>query len=91
MTTNRGTGRTTEQLVNAPRDSVFVWVNGRMDYIVRLARHLSRGDIKVVAPSWLTGDRWRGLELKGVVVDHALRLNPEQYDTLCIINARVRK
>lgn len=86
----RGTGRTTEQIVNAPLGSVYVWCNGVMDYPRCLVRRLNRTDIKVVPPSWITSDNWRGKELKGVVVDHALKLTPDQYESLNVIRSRIR-
>lgn len=86
----RGTGRTTEQIVNAPLHSVFVWCNGQMHYPRCLVRRMNRTDIKVVPPSWITSHEWRGKTLTGVTVDHALKLTPEQYESLNVILSRVR-
>jgi len=65
-------GETSRQMAAAPRGAVYVWCNHHLDYPVDLAMQLGRGDLRVVPPSWLEEGRWRGLELTGLVVDHAV-------------------
>lgn len=68
----RSTGRTTAQLKALPVNGVFVSCSeGCLYYDKNLARMLHRPDIRVVPPSWVTNQRWHGLELTAVEVDHA--------------------
>jgi hypothetical protein len=66
----RGTGRTTSDMREAPRNAIFVWCNDRTGYPRDLAKHLGRTDLEIYGPSWLSGERWRGIE-RPVVIDHA--------------------
>lgn len=67
---NRRSGRTTQQMVDAPQGSVFVWIAGDLSYPKWLAEKVERKDLEIVGPQWLDNG-WRGRELKGLVVDHA--------------------
>lgn len=75
----RGNGETTRQMEEAPKGAVFIWCNGQTDYAVLLARKIDREDLQIVSPMWLE-KRWLGVELTGVVVDHAARLTDRQWD-----------
>lgn len=75
----RRDGATTRQMEAAPKGAVFIWCNGKTDYAVLLARKLGREDLQIVSPTWLE-ERWLGVELTGVVVDHAARLTDRQWD-----------
>ena len=66
----RCTGRTTRQIESMPFGGVFVWVSEDTQYPQTLCTKLGRRDVKVVGPSWLTGNRWQGLELMGLSLDH---------------------
>jgi hypothetical protein len=85
----RGIGETTQQMEAAPKGSVFVWCNGQTDYPIRLAHKIGREDLQIKAPTWLE-ERWRGLELTVVVVDHAARLTDRQWDGFHGAQTRVR-
>jgi hypothetical protein len=85
----RGEGTTTQQMEEAPKCAVFVWCNGNTDYAVRLARKIGREDLQIKSPTWLEG-RWCGLELTGVVVDHAAQLSDRQWDGFQGALTRVR-
>lgn len=74
----RGTGATTQQMEAAPKGAVFIWY-GHTDYAVQLARKIGREDLQIKSPAWIE-DRWRGVPLTGVVVDHAARLTDRQGD-----------
>ena len=76
----RSTGLTTEQLRHLPLNAYYVWIHSNIGYPKRLVQHLNRPDITIVAPDWLTGDRWRGLRFSYVGIDHAARLTDEQWD-----------
>lgn len=85
-----GLGITTQQMKAAPKGAIFVWVNGYLECPRFLARKIDRGDLQIVAPTWLLDCRWRGLELTGVVVDHAARLTGQERDRLQGALTRVR-
>ena len=67
----RGTGITTQQMISAPRNAVFVWLNSRLSYPKSLANKIGRGDLEIVPPSFLDSDRWHGRRFSAVVLDHA--------------------
>ena len=75
----RGKGATTQQMEEAPKGAIFVWCNGQTNYAALLARKIGRQDLQIKSPKWLE-NRWRGLELTGVVVDHAAQLTDRQWD-----------
>jgi hypothetical protein len=74
---------------SAPNGAVFIWCNGHTNYPKMLARKIGRDDLRIEAPSWLE-DRWIGLELTGLIVDHAARLSARQWDGLQGARTRVR-
>lgn len=67
----RRTGETTRQLTDAKLNAIFVWCNHYLEYPKDLARKLGREDIKIVAPSYICGQHFRGLEISELVLDHA--------------------
>ena len=87
--TLRGTGRTTAQMASAPHSAVFVWVGHDTYYPKKLASKIGREDLKIVGPDWLTRG-WVGMELTGLVIDHAVRLTPFQRDSVPYAFTRVR-
>lgn len=74
----RNTGETTRQLTACQRGAVYVWCNDALHYPRQLANSLNRRDIKIVAPDYLNLQRWRGVRLTEIVVDHATSLTEEQ-------------
>lgn len=70
--TERGTGRTTAQMLAASNGACFVWCNGTsLAYARSLAEFLGRADLHVVSPIWaFEGPGLRGTRNE-VVVDHA--------------------
>lgn len=80
--TDRGTGRTTEQMQSAPLNAVFVWCNGDLAYPKMIADKIDRRDLKIVSPMWLRDNRWRGLRCGGIIVDHAENLSIAEYESL---------
>lgn len=88
----RRSGLTTRQMQEAPHGAVYVWVNSRLDYPVRHARALGRNDLEIVPLSWLDGHRWRGRDITGLVIDHAVveRLRYNHFRTIDEIQARVQ-
>lgn len=87
----RGTGQTTRQMQAAPQRAIFIWpVRHSMPYAKELAHKLGRDDLQIVTPDWLQDEKWRGLELSGIVIDHATRLSIEQYHKLEWARTRIR-
>ncbi len=70
-------GRTSQQLLDAPRAATFVWCTNNLSYVRALARHLGRTDLVLVSKQGLEHglcNGRRGL----IVVDHALWLTTEE-------------
>lgn len=84
----RGSGRTTEQMKDAPKGAIFVWGNHHFQYPTALARSLARGDLRIIGPDDLRC-RLAGLDLP-IVVDHAADLTAGQWDALNAYTARLR-
>ncbi len=84
----RQSGRTTEQMREAPKDAMYVWGSGSpRRYATELARSIGRRDLRIVSPDWLIGDQWLGT-VRAVVVDHAARLNGRQWAAIGYIRMR---
>ena len=66
----RGTGRTTKQMQDAPQGAIFVWCNNRASYARELARKIGRADLQIEPRNFLESDRRMGIS-KPVVIDHA--------------------
>lgn len=47
---NRGTGRTSRQMLEAPRDAFYIWPTPYTWYPKSLAQYLGRGDLRVISP-----------------------------------------
>ena len=71
MNTDRGTGRTTQQMREAPKDAVFVVFVDEISYARRLARALRRHDLLVIG-AYEIERRLLGSRTP-VIVDHALQ------------------
>jgi hypothetical protein len=70
---NKQSGRTTQQMLDAPPNAIYVWCNSLPEYPKKLARQLNRPDIKVVSAAWvLREENWKGFErdTHHVVLDH---------------------
>lgn len=87
---NRGTGRTTKLLENAPEGAVFIWCNWHLDYPKGLAKKIGRKDIKIVSPDWLTPCNYMGITFTGVILDHATKLSLKQREELLKIQPGIR-
>lgn len=83
----RGTGTTSQQMLAAPKNAVYVWPHSDFSYPKELARKLGRDDLKIVGPGWVNNNL-RGRRDVEVIIDHATELEPEQltlwhyFDTL---------
>lgn len=72
MSTPRQTGITTQQMIEAPKGAIYVWVNDMLDYPKRLAEHLGRGDLLIKSPRSVRLQTVAGRRI-GIVVDHATK------------------
>jgi hypothetical protein len=88
----RGTGRTTKQLEQAPLGALFIWSNPHIEYPTRIARSLNRLDITIIGSNILERpEQLSGLMFTALVLDHGLMLKTlEQSYALDLIRARCR-
>ncbi len=87
---SRGSGRTTKQILEAPRGAFYVWVNHHLDYPKQLARKLCRDDLRIVSPSFLDGDQWYGWR-RPLRLDHACSLTERQAIVADLIHSRSKQ
>lgn len=88
----RGTGRTTAQMIAAPKGALYVVsCTPEVGYAQRLARKCGREDLQVVAPFYLGERRFMGLRLSGIAVDHAARLTEDEHRGLEVALACIRR
>jgi hypothetical protein len=87
---DRGTGRTTRQMVAAPQGAVFISARFAAGHDKQLALKHGRSDLVVVARHWLTERRWEGRLFTGIVVDHDARLTEKEQILLEAALTRVR-
>lgn len=73
-------GKTTRQMLYAPRGALFVWATSALMYPVALAQHLGREDLIIKPKAWLRIETALGLprDVK-VVIDHGLPLDRDFY------------
>jgi hypothetical protein len=70
MTEERRTGRTTQQMLNAPRGAYYVWETPALSYAKQLAEYLKRTDLKIVSAGFFSyKGRGAGLKAK-IIIDH---------------------
>ena len=68
---DRRSGRTTNQIKEAPEWAIYVWpVQLSISHPKQIAKKLGRTDIKIVSLSWLKVSNVRGQSSK-VILDHA--------------------
>lgn len=77
MIADRQTGRTTRQMLAAPKNSFYVWANESLSYPRSLAMKLDRNDLQIKPLSWLRLDNVRGRRILTVTIDHAAPWNDE--------------
>ena len=75
-------------MILATKDAVFIWCSDDLHYPKELAKTLNRHDLLIVGPSWLSDQRYRGLDYPDIVVDHAY--TPPGTDMGELIQARRR-
>ncbi len=88
---DRGTGRTSAQMREAPAGAIFIWCNGQLDYPCRLAHHLGRTDLEIFGLGMLDRpDRFFGRNSIHIVLDHAAVPSPRQRAMLAELETRCR-
>jgi hypothetical protein len=80
MDEERGTGRTTRQILKAPQGALYIWVNSNLFYPKMLAHHLGRQDIKFASPRSLRMRELQGRRRSQIIIDHAAVLDREMLD-----------
>jgi hypothetical protein len=88
----RGTGRTRQQLIDAPYGAIYIWpVSHSVGYVKQLAMSVNRGDLEFRFPSILDylGELCSMQKLTGVIIDHACELTKRQCDNLEIVKGRI--
>jgi len=68
-----------KQMLDAPKDAVFIWINNDLWYPRQLAHRIKREDLRIKPPTFLE-DHWRGLNLSDIVVDHSAKLTDNQWE-----------
>lgn len=68
----RRSGRTTRQMLAAPKGAVFIWCTEFLHYPRLLAEQAGRKDLMIVSKLCLTKeiDTLDGMEFSGLVLDH---------------------
>lgn len=74
-------GKTTKQMLQAPRGAVYVWCNNYIGYPTRLSKALSRSDLSIISPRSLNSQIICG-HYPVIVIDHAAEISDEQRDLL---------
>lgn len=70
--TQRGTGRTTREIEQAPMNAFYVCPSQRhCNYVKELARYLGRTDIWPVTPEYILDRRYCG-STRQIVLDHTI-------------------
>lgn len=89
--TERQSGRTTTQMLDAPHGSIFIWCNNMLSYPLNLARHLGRKDLHILPPEALDMHGMTRGNITGVVIDHAAELSPDQLAEAAQILERLKR
>lgn len=87
-------GTTSKQMMNSVGGSIYIWPDVRtIEDAIRLAEHLGRIDLRIYTASDLNfPDKFRGLTIYGVTVDHACDLTRKEKQTLTdVIYPRLRE
>lgn len=78
MTDDRRSGRTTRQMLEAPKGAYYVWPHKATSYAKQLAEHLGRKDLTIVHPAFFGyKGRGKGMRVK-IVIDHECVLTVTQ-------------
>lgn len=70
--TNRQSGRTLQQMEQAPQNAIFIWPNSRLDYPRNLAKRIGRADLVIISREQISQQYFRGRRVTGVILGHAV-------------------
>lgn len=88
---DRGTGRTTKQVKEAPYNAIYVWCNNNdLRYVRAIAYQFGRYDLKLKSHGWLDHEHVIACQVP-IVVDHAARVDPALAVLITTRNAMHRK
>lgn len=92
MDSDRGTGRTRDQILKAKQNAIYIWPNRFLSYPRMLARSLDRLDIIFYSRDALkyNGEQLRGMEMSELIIDHAIKLTDEEWEVYSTLQAYVR-
>lgn len=78
----RGTGKTTQEILNAPVNSFYVCLHAQhMRYVRELVKHLNRNDLWPVCPDYILRGMYRGSTWP-IIIDHAILEHDEHAEEL---------
>lgn len=89
-TSTRQNTLTATAMMKAPLGASYVWCNNELWYPIELCKKLRRPDIRIHWPRWLDTNAPHSVRGQ-IIVDHALRLTPEQRELINHINERNKK
>jgi hypothetical protein len=71
MTDRIRTGKTTAQMLNAPKRAYYIWRDKALAYPRALAEHLGRKDLTIVTADFFSPRSGKGRGLKvPIIIDH---------------------
>ena len=84
----RQSGRTTKQMLDAPKNALFVWCSLDTRYAKHLANQLGRSDLEIVGRNVFSNiDKIRGKRFSGIILDHAIDLPSWEYEDYLLIKS----
>lgn len=82
-------GRTTNQMLHAPKGAVFIWPTASLSYPRQLARAIGRDDLLIKPISWLDPSRLHGIRAVAIVDHSCHSLTRENLDALDFLRMRM--
>ena len=83
-------GITTNQIIIAPKNSIYLWPNTNLEYPKMIAEKYNRKDIIFMPIYMFFRYHYHG-NIRYVVADHACSLNFEQIDKIMFNNQKYKK
>jgi len=83
MNENRQTGRTTRQIIDAPKNAIYVWpFRSSIIYAKRIAREYGREDLEIIPECLFRPYKIQSRRGVSVVIDHATELSREGWEAM---------
>lgn len=83
-------GTTTNQIINAPENSVYLWMNGDIAYPRTIAMKYNRNDITFMSVYMFFRYQYHGGYCRYIVADHNCVLDFDQIEKIFINNERCK-